>query len=1257
MLHIHLFGHLRLFLDGRPQKFSALPKTIPLLAYLILHRQAHVPRDTLAYTLWPDVPETEARANLRRHLHELRRNLPPAPEETPWIVAETQQVQWNAAAPGGVDVIEFQQLAQRPDKLAEAAALYTGDLLQNIYEEWLEPERERLRAQYLQTLEQLITRSRQQGDLSQAMNYGQQVLHYDPWRENIIREMMQLRLESGDRAGALQEYQRFRQTLETELGVAPMAETRALYQQMLDNRIKSPERPQPNPVTTTTQTSSPRHNLPAPLMSCIGREEAIRELTRLLTGPDAIRLVTLTGPGGIGKTRLALELALQLWQNHIAQFPDGIYFVPLANVQDPRLIAPAIAEVTGLKMTGTQPTWEQVKNHLQNKKMLLWLDNFEQLVAAAPQLTDLLHAAASLHLLITSQAVLRVYGEHEFAVPPLAMPTGDLSDTAIARAPAVTWFAAVARTTNPAFTITPENAATIAQICTRLDGLPLAIELAAARSKLFSPAVILEQLSKPLEFLAGRARDLPARQRTLREAIGWSYSLLTPSEKQLFLALAVFAGNFTLEAAVAVAAQPGGEAQVYNDLESLVDKNILRLLTPADDQEARFRMLLVIREFARDQLAPPAAATYRRRHLLYFQQLCHLASEGLHGHDQLLWSKRLTENDDNIRAALNWAFSDATDREQIEAGYVIVFNLVARFWQMKGRISEALDWVHLALLHRDQVSPQHLLRLLNHGGWMLQLQDDYAQAIPMHEEALTLARQLNDQTRIINSLHHLGAAAGRTGDYARSEAVLSECLTLMRQDPATTETALSTLLNNLGIVQRRLKKYPEAIATLTECLITKQRRGDKAGMASALSNLGMTYTNLGDYATASQHLNQSLLLRREVDDRMGVIFTLNNLSHLAADQDQWPRAISLLAFTEKLREQIHLPVRQETAHELQDLVAQAKAKLGEIQFAAAWQQGFVMPFDEVFAYALNPDAAATQNTVIFASDPGRLITPSPGSLMATPAPLTDRHLLQQELLAVGGMGEVYKAVWGETGQAVIVKRLKPDLLASDPSLLARFNREAELLRQLNHPNIVKILATITDPQDPRLILEYVAGGTLRDLLDRQGKLSLDLILSIGLELADALTRAHHLGIVHRDLKPANILLTEEGSVRLGDFGVAYLTGQGQRLTQAGAVMGTAAYLSPEACLGEELDARSDIWSFGVILVEMVTGKNPFAGSSFTATVSSVIHKPLPDLRPHRPDAPEQLFDLIEQMLTREREKRTLSSRRVAAALEQIQKGV
>lgn len=1256
MLHIHLFGHLRLFVDGRPQKFSALPKATPLLAYILLNRSSHIPRDTLAYTLWPDVPESEARANLRRHLHELRRNLPPAPESLPWILAETQQVQWNPAAPVWIDVAEFEAAVQQPDRRVEAAALYTGDLLQNVYEEWLEPERERLRNLYLQTLEQLIERSRQQADLLQAINYCQQILHYDPWRENIIRSLMQLRLESGDRAGALQEYQRFKQRLHEELGVAPMPETRALYQDMVDNRIKTPERPQkPEPAAPTPPTPSrPRHNLPAALMACIGREQEIVTLVELLQNS---RLVTLTGPGGIGKTRLSLEVATHIFERRPELCTDGVFYVRLSDVRDVNLIAPAIAEAVGLKISAAEPAWDQLGYHLQDKRILLVLDNFEQLLPAAAHLTDLLHAAASLRLLVTSQALLHIYGEHEFAVPPLTVPlTGDSSITDIRQSPAVAWFVAVARTTNPSFTVTPENVTTIAQICVRLEGVPLAIELAAARSKLFSPAIILSQLNNPLNFLTGRARDLPARQRTLREAITWSYNLLTETEKELFAALSVFAGSFSLEAAVTICGRKGDEGQTYNDLESLLDKNILRLANRPEDGSPRFRMLLVIRDYAREQLAPSAAATYQHHHLQFFSAFAERAGNTLYGPDQLLWIERLTEEDDNIRAALEWAFTNSATAQQVEAGCVIIFNLSQRYWQIKGRIGEGRVWSQCALQHRSLLAPEPLLRLLNHGGWLAQLQEDYPAALAMHEEALTLTSQVRDSRLTISTLHYLGAVAGRTGDYVRSESLLNECQQLMRQNSDTTPLALSTLLNNLGIVQRRLKKYMEAAATLNECLEMKKAQGDKAGIASVLSNLGMVYTNQGDHESGRRYLVESLNLRREVNDRMGMMLTLSNIAQLALEEKQWLKAVHLQAATDALRQEMNLPLREESKVDLQELIQKTQEQLGDSRFAAAWQEGLRMPLITALNYATgnHPLLSAdlpTQWPLIQTPLPNS-ISPLPGSLsMSTPT------IIHKELLAVGGMGEVYKGVLAETGQTVVIKQIKSELIAAHPELLLRFQREAESLRQLNHPNIVKILATIADPKEPAIILEYVPGGSLRELLDQQGALPISQLLRFSLDLADALTRAHRLNIVHRDLKPANILLDTDGSVRLTDFGIAYLASQEQRLTQTGAIMGTAAYLSPEACLGEEIDTRSDIWAFGVILIEMLTGKNPFAGSSFTATVATIIHKPLPDLRPHRPDAPLDLINLIQQMLKKNRDERINSSRQIAAALEQIQRTI
>ncbi|MBK9051837.1 MAG: protein kinase [Chloroflexi bacterium] len=723
------------------------------------------------------------------------------------------------------------------------------------------------------------------------------------------------------------------------------------------------------------------------------------------------------------------------------------------------------------------------------------------------------------------------------------------------------------------------------------------------------------------------------------------------SRKSSYLPPCPFLRAVFLETAVALAAAPGEEGQVYNDLESLLDKNILRLASRPEEGEPRFRMLLVIREYAHEMLSPEATVILRLRHARIYRQLAESAQAALFGPSQADWIRRLKWEEDNFRAALTFLLTADVSAEKAEIACGIAFSLAQRYWQMTGRLSEGRDWLNRILLHRELLSPFQALLLLNHIGWFAQIQEDYATAIPRHEEALALARQLQDQLRLSQTLHYLGAAAGRTGDYPRSEEMLSECLHLMRQDPTTSVASLSTILNNLGIVQRRLKKYNEAVATLTECRRLKEEQGDISGMASVLSNMGMVWMEQGDYDAAALHLRESLRLRQVSSDRMGSIFTLNNLASLACKQKHFLRAARLHGASSHLRQSMNIPDRLETVAEIRAEVGEIQRALGDYGFAAAYQEGQNMFLDEIIQYALSPETPGeAQPTLYYGTTSNPVITPTSGWQLPETTPL---QIVQQELLAVGGMGEVYRAVLAESGQSIVIKRLRPDLLAHDPDLLVRFAREAEALRQLNHPNIVKILATFIDSQNPRIIMEYVPGGSLRDLLDKEGQLPVAQILRLGLELADALTRAHHLNIIHRDLKPANILLAEDGSVRLTDFGIAYLANHELRLTQTGAVMGTAAYLSPEACLGEEIDSRSDIWSFGVILAEVLTGKNPFVGSSFTTTVAAVIHKTLPDLRPHRPDAPPELISLIEHMLMKSRAERISSSRQVAAALDRI----
>jgi predicted ATPase/DNA-binding XRE family transcriptional regulator len=548
------------------------------------------------------------------------------------------------------------------------------------------------------------------------------------------------------------------------------------------------------------------NNLPAQPNPMIGREREIAVVVALLLR-DA-RLLTLTGPGGTGKTRLALQVAAELartsnsapaagegsetpapprpsqqarGQASEADFPDGVWLVNLAPIHDPALVLPTIAQTLGVVEIGGQPIEERLKSYLRSKRLLLILDNFEQVVDAAPQIADLLSASPGLKILVTSRATLHIYAEHEFAVPPLALPPVTVErlkgwkvetfSTEMTKYAAVRLFVERARAAKADFVVTAENVSAVAEICRRLDGLPLAIELAAARIKLFAPEVLLARLAEPLAFLTGGPRDLPARQQTLRNTITWSYDLLDEGEQALFRRLGVFVGGCTLEAAEAMTnigftiSDFGlrAEAQIVENpktqnaldgLTSLLDKSLLRQ-EAGPDGEPRFVMLETVREYALERLAASdELALTQRRHAEYFLALAEAAERPLKGQGQGMWLARLASDLDNLRAALDWG----TAMQELE----LVARLSAAldlFWDLRDHLPEGIERLEAALARRDELQPSVRAKALAVTGRLLWRWDEisYGQhARQLSTESLALYRALGDQQGVANVLINLG---------------------------------------------------------------------------------------------------------------------------------------------------------------------------------------------------------------------------------------------------------------------------------------------------------------------------------------------------------------------------------------------------------------------------------------------------------------------------------------------------------------------
>ena len=728
------------------------------------------------------------------------------------------------------------------------------------------------------------------------------------------------------------------------------------------------------------------NNLPLQLTSLVGREREVAQVCERLSRLE-VRLLTLTGAGGMGKTRLGLQAAAELADD----FEDGVFFVSLATVSDPTLVAPTVAGTLEVKEAGGEQLIEGLKRYLREKRVLLVLDNFEQVLEAAPVVTELLSAAPHLKVLATSRTPMRLYGEYEYSVPPLALPDPGrpLLVERLTQYEAVRLFIERARAAKADFSVTAENAQAVAEICARLDGLPLAMELAAARIKLLSPQALLARLNNKLKLLTGGPRDLPQRQRTLRGTIEWSYELLDEGERVLFARLAVFSGGRTLEAMEAICdAERNLPIDVFDGVSSLVDKSLLRQ-EEGIGGEPRFVMLETVHEYARERLEQSGEAeATKRAHAEHFLALAEEAEPELKGTRQCEWLEHLNAEHDNMRAAFYWMLEDG----DVELGLRLA-GALRRFWHVRGHFDEGRRWLEQALAKDSRTSASARAKALDAIGTLAHDQGDIDRAEEVAREGLKLSAGADAESgRVASFRRTLGITAERQGDYERATKLYEESLALYRE--VEDRWGIASILLSLGNVFVVREEHERAKQLYRESLMVSRESGDPEQFATGLANLGYEHLLEGDHERATALNEEAAGLYRDRGSRGGLVYALDNLAWAALVRGDHERARALheetLALCRELGDRLigsesmeglacaaaargeaersarlfgaaeALGYQQAPAERAlrEPYLAAARSMLEEAAWEAAWAEGRAMTFEEAVAYALEEPANA-----------------------------------------------------------------------------------------------------------------------------------------------------------------------------------------------------------------------------------------------------------------------------------------------------------
>ena len=941
-LRVYLFGRFRLESEGNEVHLPTR-QIRSLLAYLILHPGTHS-REKLAALLWPDVPDDSARTSLRTALYTLRKKL-----GRQLLQADRETAQINPSFPMWVDAVAFKRQATRflngpsPDPNTVNLELYAGGLLADFYDDWVLVQRQAFRSLYVQTLLDMTQQMRSQSEYERAIEFAELALACDRASERAHQHMMVCHIALGNRGAALRQYEACRRALRDELAVEPSAATRKLHEWIQQASAESP------PVEAALT------NLPIPLTTFIGRHD---EIAGIKTRLSSARLLTLTGAGGSGKTRLAIQVAIDLLDAYI----DGVWWVEVAPLADGNQLPRAVAKALGAPEVPHQKTTDTLVNFLRPKNLLLVLDNCEHLIAPSAWLVKrLLRGCPQLKMLATSRERLNVSGEHVWTVGTLSVP-GPGHPSApdqLLRYEAVRLFANRAAARRPNFTLTEENGRPVAKICRQLDGLPLAIELAAARVNALTVGQIAARLDDAFQLLTAGSRTALPRHQTLRAAIDWSHDLLPEAERTLFRRLSAFAGGWSLSAAEAICPGSGiEEHEVFDLLSRLVDKSLVEM--QPGSEEARYRMLQTIRQYSSELLLESdESARVRTRHLEYFARLVEAPNPHLGfwlpDRDKDVWLHRLEAEYDNLRTAVRWIFEARNGTQDYgESGLRLAVKL-HWFWFARARFSEGRAWLTRLLEASHDASTRTRALALATAGYLACWQGEFASGRPPLEEALTLFRQLKEGWGIAYALHGLGVVAMSEGDISLGHSRFKQALDEAREADDKWLTAFS--LHFLAIALSYRGQHAQALSFLEESdAIREELGGNKQGRAFSLYHRARIARHLGDLPAARSRHAEGMLLFQQTGDRRGIGYSLAGFAILAAAQGNVQRAARLSGAVASLEDVLgsflDAPIQSKYDQEL----ASVRAELDEEAFAAASAKGRSMTMEQAIAYALRDPA-------------------------------------------------------------------------------------------------------------------------------------------------------------------------------------------------------------------------------------------------------------------------------------------------------------